>query len=77
MATNSQIVRVIRADRSGHFVGEQAITAFSVYPWDARREVVIVDQEQVESYDAFVRAVQECRNSLPEVYFFPPLAGGV
>lgn len=77
MATNSQTVRVIRADRSGHFVGEQAITAFTVYPWEARREVVIVDQEQVESYDAFLRAVQHCRDPLPEVYFFPPLAGGV
>jgi hypothetical protein len=32
MATTSCSVRVIRADRSGHFAGEQAVTAFAVYP---------------------------------------------
>jgi len=77
MATNSRSVRVIRADRSGHFAGEQAVTAFTVYPWEARREVVIVNQEQVDSFDAFLQAVRNCRDALPEVYFFPPLAGGV
>ena len=77
MATQSDTVRVIRADRSGHFVGEQLITGFATYPWTARREVVIVDHEQVDSYDTFVQAVRNCPDPLPEVYFFPPLAGGV
>ena len=77
MATQSDTVRVIRADRSGHFVGEQRITGFAAYPWTARRDVVIVDHEQVGSYDTFVQAVRNCPDPLPEVYFFPPLAGGV
>ena len=77
MATKSVAVRVIRADRSGHFAGEHAVTAFAVYPWEARREVVIVNNEQVDSYAAFLHAVRTCRDPLPEVYFFPPLAGGV
>ncbi len=77
MATLSDTVRVIRADRSGHFVGEQLITGFATYPWIARREVVIVDHEQVDSYDTFVQAVRNCLDPCPEVYFFPPLVGGV
>jgi hypothetical protein len=77
MATKSVAVRVIRADRSGHFAGEHAVTAFAGYPWEARREVVIVNNEQVDSYAAFLHAVRICRDPLPEVYFFPPLAGGV
>lgn len=77
MATKSAAVRVIRADRSGHFAGEQAVTAFAVYPWEARCEVVIVNQEQVDSYEAFLHAVRICCDAFPEVYFFPPLAGGV
>ena len=77
MATKSLSVRVIRADRSGHFAGRRAVTAFPVYPWEARRELVLVHHEQVDSYEAFVHAVRTCRDLLPEVYFFPPLAGGV
>ena len=76
MATKSRSVRVIRADRSGHFAGEQAVTSFASYAWEARREVVIVNHEQVDSYEAFVHAVRTCRDLLAEVYFFPPLAGG-
>jgi hypothetical protein len=76
MATESSSVRVIRTDRSGHFAGEQPLTEFAQYPWQVRREVVVVNQLQVDTYTEFLQAVADCPDAIPEVYFFPPLAGG-
>lgn len=69
-------VRVIRADRSGHFAGEMAVAEFQTYPWDARREVVVINGQQVDTFEDFLRAVDAAPQDLPEVLFFPPLAGG-
>lgn len=69
-------VRVIRADRSGHFAGEMAVAEFEAYPWDARREVVTINGQQVDTFEDFLRAVDEAPHDIPEVLFFPPLAGG-
>lgn len=77
MATYSTHVRVVRTDRSGHFQGEQPITQFATYEWQPRREVVVVNTIQVDSYAEFCRAVADAPDECPEVCIFPPLAGGV
>ena len=69
-------VRVLRADRSGHFAGEMAVAEFETYPWDARREVVIINNQQVDTFEDFLLAVDAAPQDIPEVLFFPPLAGG-
>lgn len=75
--TRSRTVRVIRADRSGHFAGEMAVVEFATYPWEARREVVVINGQQVDTFEDFLRAVDAAPSDTPEVLFFPPLAGGV
>ncbi len=77
MVAHSTHVRVVRTDRSGHFQGEQLITQFASFAWQPRREVVVVNTIQVDSYEEFCRAVTDAPDALPEVYIFPPLAGGV
>ena len=77
MAQHSTHVRVVRTDRSGHFQGEQLITEFTTYAWQPRREVVVVNTLQVDSYEEFCRVVADAPDELPEVFIFPPLAGGV
>lgn len=77
MAQHSTHVRMVRTDRSGHFQGEQLITAFATFAWQPRREVVVVNTLQVDSYEEFCRVVAETPDELPEVSIFPPLAGGV
>jgi hypothetical protein len=69
-------VRVIRADRSGHFAGEMAVEEFKTYAWEARREAVVINGIQVDTFEDFLRAVDACPQDTPEVLFFPPLAGG-
>ena len=76
MAHHTTIVRVIRTDRSGHFAGEQPLESFATYRWQPRTEVVVVNTVQVDSYEEFLGAVTACPDAMPEVYFFPPLAGG-
>ncbi len=69
-------VRVIRMDRSGHFQGVMDVEEFRAYDWTARREVVIVGDTQVETFEDFLRATEQSQNKTPEVWFFPPMAGG-
>lgn len=69
-------VRVIRADLSGHFAGEMAVEEFKTYAWEARREAVIINGVQVDTFEDFLRAVKATPHETPEVLFFPPLAGG-
>lgn len=69
-------VRVIRMDRSGHFQGVMGVEDFKEYDWTARREVVIVGDTQVETFEDFLRATEQSRDKTPEVWFFPPMAGG-
>jgi hypothetical protein len=77
MAQHSTHVRVVRTDRSGHFQGEQLISQFATFAWQPRREVVVVNTVQVDSYEEFCRAVADAPDAFPEVCIFPPLAGGV
>ncbi len=69
-------VRVIRMDRSGHFQGVMDVEEFQAYDWTARREVVIVGDTQVETFEDFLRATEQRQDETPEVWFFPPMAGG-
>lgn len=69
-------VRIIRADLSGHFAGEMAVEEFKTYPWEARREAVVINGIQVETFEDFLRAAEAAPHDIPEVLFFPPLAGG-
>lgn len=73
---SKRTVRVIRADRSGHFAGEMAAAAFQDYDWEARREAVVINGVQVDTFEDFLRAVEAAPHETPEVLFFPPLAGG-
>lgn len=78
MSTNpsKRTVRIIRANLSGHFAGEMAVEEFKTYPWETRREAVIINGTQVETFEDFLRAVDGSPLDTPEVLFFPPLAGG-
>lgn len=52
------------------------VEEFTAYDWNARREVVIVGDTQVETFEDFLRATEESQDKTPEVWFFPPMAGG-
>lgn len=68
-------VKVIRPDRSGHFAGEMAVEELQAYPWTARKEAVVINNVQVETFEDFLRAV-DGSEATPEVWFFPPMVGG-
>lgn len=74
--TPRKTVHVIRADRSGHFAGEMAVEEFKTYNWEERREAVIINGVQVNTFEDFLRAVDGSPHETSEVLFFPPLAGG-
>lgn len=69
-------VRVIRTDRTGHFQGVMETDQFETYAWGQKREVVVVNGVQVETFEDFLRAVDGAGVEEPEVLFFPPMAGG-
>ena len=52
------------------------VEEFQEYDWTARREVVIVGDTQVETFEDFLRATERSQEKTPEVWFFPPMAGG-
>jgi hypothetical protein len=49
---------------------------YYAHNWDARQEVVIINGQQVHTFEDFLRAVEASGQEVPEVLFFPPLAGG-
>lgn len=68
-------VRVIRTDATGHFAGVMEVDEFKAYDWEAKREVVLINNVQVHTFEDFLRATAGSADE-PEVLFFPPMAGG-
>ncbi len=52
------------------------VEEFKEYDWNARREVVIVGDTQVETFEDFLRATEQSQDKTSEVWFFPPMVGG-
>lgn len=71
-------VRVITTDRTGHSVATMPAEEFAkTQTWDPRSLVVTVGGLQVNTVEEFLREIDQSTAEIPEVWRFPPMAGGI
>lgn len=70
-------IRKIALDRTGDTSEQGDLALMRDFSWDGRREIVLVDQEQVMSFEDLLKALERSPHEYPEVILLPPLCGGL